>query len=363
MQITRLKVDGLRCLSDVDLAPGPGLNLFLGPNGAGKTSLIESAYCLGSGKSFRFGGHDALIARDRAAFQIYAELDLRGQALRVGFERTSSSWRALCNGERVAEMSKLASLVPVVCFSPESHELVGGASDVRRRFFDWIVFHVEPGFADAHRRYMRALKQRNALLKRDPSESELATWTDVLVGAGEELAAFRDAVFPSFEAALAQALSELLGELGTAQIAFKRGWRDGVTLGDRLQAIGVREREVGYTLSGPHRADWSVGFLGHSVRDQGSRGQQKLVALAAVLVAARIYQQRLGHSPLIALDDLFSELDQDHQSRALRACAELEAQTWVTGTATSAALSAWPGEITQFHVEHGRVATSSRSRE
>lgn len=357
MRIHRLTVDGLRCLASVEIAPGPGLNLFIGPNGAGKTSLIEAAYCLGSGKSFRFGGPDALIARDRPALQIYAELELEGRSLRVGFERAATGWRALCNGERVNELVRLATFVPVVCFSPESHELVGGASDVRRRFFDWIVFHVEPSFADAFRRYMRALKQRNVLLKRDPGEMELAVWTETLVSAGEELADLRARVFPDFEAQMTQTLGELLGEMGGAAVAFKRGWKDGIGFAERLEAIGLREREVGYTLSGPHRADWSVGFGGHSVREQGSRGQQKLVALAAVLVAARLYRTHRGEAPLIALDDLFSELDPDHQRRALTACAALGAQTWVTGTITSPALDAWTGNVAQFHVEHGRVSS------
>ena len=355
MQITRLRVDGLRCLSKVELAVGPGLNLFLGSNGAGKTSLIEAAYCLGSGKSFRFGGPDALIARDQSTLHVYAELELQGRAIRVGFERGAASWRALCNGERVAELARLASLVPVVCFSPESHELVGGPSEIRRRFFDWIVFHVEPGFGDAYRRYMRALKQRNALLKRDPAETELTVWTETLVHAGEELAGFRASVFPRFEKCMAQTLGELLGEMGSAQIAFKRGWRDGVSLRERLQSIGVREREVGYTLSGPHRADWAVAFDGLSVREEGSRCQQKLVALASVLVAATLYREYRGEAPLVALDDLFSELDLEHQRRALAACAKLNAQTWVTGTTPSPALDAWLGPVSTFHVERGRV--------
>ncbi len=355
MRIHRLTVDGLRCLSGVEISPGYGLNLFLGPNGAGKTSVIEAAYCLGTGKSFRFGGPDALIARDRPALQVYAELELEGRSLRVGFERAAASWRGLCNGERISELVRLAALVPVVCFSPESHELVGGASDVRRRFFDWIVFHVEPSFADAYRRYMRALKQRNVLLKRNPGETELAVWTETLVAAGEQLAGLRANVFPEFEAQMTQTLGELLGEMGSAVIAFKRGWKDGVGFAERLHSIGVREREVGYTLSGPHRADWSVAFGGHSVREQGSRGQQKLVALAAVLVAARLYRDHRGEAPLIALDDLFSELDPNHQRRALNACAALGAQTWVTGTVASPALDAWPGAVAQFHVEHGRV--------
>ncbi len=358
MRVQRLSVTGLRCLSSVEIRPSEGLNLFLGPNGSGKTSVIEAMYALGSGKTFRFGGHEALIARGEKALQIFAELEVGGLPTRVGFERHGAGWRALENGERVAELSRLASLVPVVCFSPESHELVGGASEVRRRFFDWIVFHVEPDFAAAHRRYSRALKQRNLLLKRDPSEAELFTWTAQLASTGEELAHARARVLPDFEQGMQSLLERTLPELGRAHIAFKRGWKEGMSLAERLADVSARERETGYTLTGPHRADWSVNFAGHSIREQGSRGQQKLVALSAVLVASSIYTQRRGEAPLIALDDLFSELDIEHQRRALLACQALGAQTWITGTQTSDSLVAWQGPIKRFHVEQGQVRSS-----
>ena len=329
--------------------------MLLGGNGAGKTSVLEALYLLGSGRSFRFGGHEAVIARGCSALQVYAELDVQGRAERVGFERSRSAWRALRNGERVSELAELATLVPVVCFSPESHELIGGGSEVRRRFFDWVVFHVEPGFAQAHRRYSRLLRQRNAVLKQSPSDAELAVWTSDLAEAGEVLAEFRAAVFPSFADEMASVLKRTLGELGDVDIKYKRGWRDELGLYDRLSMLLPRERELGHTLAGPHRGDWSVQFHGKEIREQGSRGQQKLVAMAAVLVAASIYKNRCGHPPLVALDDLASELDAEHQARALAACAELGAQLWVTGTQRSDAYKQWSGDLTVFHVEHGVV--------
>ena len=356
MHLTRLTIAGLRCLRGVELAPGRGLNLLLGGNGAGKTSVLEALYLLGSGRSFRFGGHEAVIARGSAALQVYAEIDTDGRQDRLGFERARSTWRALRNGERVADLAELATLVPVVCFSPESHELIGGGAEVRRRFFDWIVFHVEPEFTEAYRRYARLLRQRNAVLKQSASDAELRVWTSDLADAGENLAKLRERLLPDFSSAMVGALALTLPEMGAASINYKRGWRDDVELYERLESLSAREREVGHTLAGPHRADWTVSFGGREIREQGSRGQQKLVALAAVLVAAGIYRMRRGHAPIVALDDLASELDAEHQRRALNSCADLGAQLWVTGTQHTAAFSEWAGEQAVFHVEHGQVA-------
>ena len=362
MRITRLTIAKVRCLDAVELVPCAGLNLLLGGNGAGKTSVLESLYLLGSGRSFRFGGHEAVITRGAAALQVYAELQVRDGVDRVGLERGRQGWRALRNGGRVNDLAELAALVPVVCFSPESHELVAGGSEVRRRFFDWIVFHVEPEFADAYRRYARALRQRNALLKQNPSAAELEVWTDNLSVAGEWLAALRARVFPDFAARMVAALAELMPELGDLALRYKRGWRDGIGLRERLALAEPREREVGHTLAGPHRGDWMLTTAGHEIREQGSRGQQKLVALASVLSAASIYRDRRGDAPIVALDDLASELDEDHQRRALMECAALGAQLWVTGTQRSSALDAWAGEAAVFHVEQGRVTAADDPR-
>lgn len=359
MRLTRLSVNALRCLRHLEINPSPGLNLLLGGNGAGKTSVLEAIYLLGFGRSFRFGGHEALIARDAPALQVYAELNTDAHLERLGFERSRAGWRALRNGDKINDLAELARLVPVVCFSPESHELIGGSTEIRRRFFDWIVFHVEPKFSQAYRRYMRLLRQRNAALKQAPSDVELAVWTHELAEAGELVASVRSDVFPSFAAGMNAQLGMMLAELGAPQIEYKQGWRVGMSLLERLNLLCSREREVGHTLAGPHRADWSISFNDKPIREQGSRGQQKLVALAAVLVSAQIYSTRRGHPPIVALDDLASELDLDHQLRAMSACSDLGAQLWITGTQHSISYDAWQGESAVFHVEHGQIKPTS----
>jgi DNA replication and repair protein RecF len=355
VHLTRLDIDGLRCLRAVSMAPCAGLNLLIGDNGAGKTSVLEALYVLGAGKSFRSGGTDALLARGAPALQVYGECESGQGKLRLGFERTRSSWRGLLNGERVTDLASLALAVPVVCFSPESHELVSGASDVRRRFFDWIVFHVEPRFAEAHRRYARVLRQRNLLLKRGVADQELHIWTTQLAELGEDLEALRAQVFPRFREAMVRSLGDMLSELGAPDLLWRRGWREDIGLLARLAMLEERELAVGHTLAGPHRADWTVSFDRRPIREQGSRGQQKLVALAAVFVAALLYREWRAQPPIVALDDLASELDIEHQRRTVRQCAELGAQVWVTGTQRLAALDAWPGPSAMFHVEHGSV--------
>src|SRR5687768_16379439 len=159
MWLRRLRLEQFRSFAATECELDPGPNVFVGANGAGKTSLLEAAYLLSHGRSFRSGGREALAARGQDGYRVYAELvhaDERSH--RLGLERTTGAWLARRDGERVATLSELFRDCAVVCFEPGSHELISGSSGERRAFLDWGVFYVERGFLDDWRRYQRALK-------------------------------------------------------------------------------------------------------------------------------------------------------------------------------------------------------------
>ncbi len=127
-------------------------------------------------------------------------------------------------------------------------------------------------------------------------------------------------------------------------------------LADALLLARDRDRNLGYTTVGPHRADWRIDFAAHPQREALSRGQAKLTALSALLAQAQDYAAQRGEWPIVALDDLASELDRNHQGRVLELLRASGAQVFVSGTEMPAALEARQEELTRFHVEHGRVA-------
>jgi DNA replication and repair protein RecF len=152
--------------------------------------------------------------------------------------------------------------------------------------------------------------------------------------------------------ALAQ---ELAPTLGIQSLTLSPGWRkQELSLADALLLARERDRLAGYTSVGPHRADWSVGFAAIPGRDALSRGQAKLTALACLLAQAEDYAEQRGEWPVIALDDIASELDRSHQSRVLDRLRTGPAQIFITATETPAALID-RADITRFHVEHGQV--------
>ena len=358
MQLTRLTTTGLRRLSHVELVPAPGLNLITGENGAGKTSLLEALHLMAYGRSFRGRVRDGLIQTGADAVEVFVEWREGPDARlrRAGLRHTGQSWTGRLDGQDVAQLGELCAALAVVSFEPGSHALVTGGGEPRRRFVDWGLFHVEQGFLPLWRRYSRALKQRNALLKSGVTGSQLDAWDHELAEAGEPITRHRQHYLQSLQVRLLQVAGDLVPSLGASSIDFQPGWRSSeMPLADALLLARDRDRHLGYTTVGPHRADWRIDFAAHPQRESLSRGQAKLTALSALLAQAQDYAVQRGEWPIVALDDLASELDRNHQRRVLELLEASGAQVFVSGTEVPATLEARQAELTRFHVEHGQV--------
>ena len=357
MILTQLQVRQLRILADVRLDLAPGLNLVVGPNGAGKSSVVEAIHLLGYGRSFRGRVRDGLVRTGAAYLEVYAEwLDRQGQPHRAGLRHSGSTWEARLDGAPAPSLTELCAQIAVVTFEPGSHDLIGGGSEHRRRYLDWGLFHVEPNFIAHWRRYARALKQRNALLKSAPAKVALAPWDRELAEAGELLTRLRQGYLDRLEPQVAVEADAYLAELGAASLALRPGWKRGEqSLADALLLSRERDLAVGHTTLGPHRADWRLGFAGLPAGEALSRGQEKLAALACILGQARGLAAESGSWPLVCLDDLASELDQAHQRRVLDTVLAFDAQVLLTGTQIPEALVAAAVPATLFHVEHGLI--------
>jgi DNA replication and repair protein RecF len=356
--LTRLLVRQLRCVVAVELELDPALNLITGANGAGKSSLIEAVHLLGYARSFRGRVGEGLIRTGAGQLEVYAEwLDGRGQPHRAGLRHGGNSWEARLDGAAAPSLTELCAQVAVVTFEPGSHDLIGGGAEHRRRYLDWGLFHVEPAFVPHWRRYARALKQRNALLKGPgATAAALQPWDRELAEAGEALTHLRQAYLEELEPFLAGQAQAFLAELGAAHLDFRPGWKRGeLSLADALLLSRERDQAQGHTSVGPHRADWRLQFVGLPGREALSRGQEKLSALACVLAQAEHLADRRGDWPVICLDDLASELDLAHQRQVLQAAVRSGAQVVLTGTQIPEALADGVLPYRLFHVEQGRV--------
>ena len=354
MRLAELRIERLRCIDEFVLELPQGWTAFVGANGAGKTSILEAVYLLSHGRSFRGGARDALSRIGSPGFAVFGRFARDdGVERRLGLARTQGRLEARIDGES-ASLASLVESSAVVCFEPGSHELIIGAADERRRYIDWGVFHVEHDFLRGWRRYQRALRQRNALLRDLEHADQLVPWELEMAETGERLSRSRSAYVERLRPVLAAVLAVFLPELGEPILAFDPGWRDGIPLADALVEARGRDRERGHTSRGPHRADWSIGFEAAPRREHLSRGQQKLCALAFVLAQARLHADACGEWPVLCFDDLASELDLPHQERVLDQARRSGAQVLMTGTELPRPLAMTSPALSVFHVEHGR---------
>lgn len=357
MQVTRLEFSGLRCFERGSLSPAPGLNLLIGPNGSGKTSVLEALHLMAYGRSFRGRVRDGLVRNTAAAVEVFVEwVEAGGRVRRAGLRHHGQDWEGRLDGAPLAQLGDLCAALAVVTFEPGSHALVMGAAEARRRFVDWGLFHVEPEFLVLWRRYGRALRQRNALLKARQRDGQLEAWEHEMAGAGTLLTQHRDRYLQQLQPYLAATAQSLLPEAGDTMLRFQPGWRrEELSLADALLLARDRDLATGFTSVGPHRADWRIVQAAIPGREALSRGQAKLTALAALLAQAEHQAALRGDWPVFALDDLASELDRPHQRLVLQRLRDYGAQVLVTGTESPAGLSDRTGGQTLFHVEQGHI--------
>ena len=326
MPLGTFRAERFRCLANVELELDPGANLFVGPNASGKTSLLEAAFFLSRGRSFRCRQRDALIAHGADAFLLAGKALTAAGPIGLGVRgsRGGTEWHV--GGAPATGSAETAERFPAQIVDPEVHKLLEEGPGRRRRFLDWGVFHVEHGFLPNWRRYHQALRQRNAALKQDAGDADLAAWEQELSASGEILAAQRDGYLRRLADPLASIGTALLGS--PIRLVHHRGWDAEKPLLEAIANDRHRDRRYRATQLGPHRGDVVVQVEDRPAKDRVSRGQQKLVAAGLMLAQLQLQEQeRPGRSALL-LDDPAAELDGENLSRlmasgARRVCSAL----------------------------------------
>ena len=344
MHLTRLQLSNFRSWTELELDLDPGITLISGANAAGKSNLVEAIYMLASLRSTRAQTEGELLRWDAPQPQVMrvagtAQRD--GESVEVeialaareggnaGDARRRSGAPLTSKRIRLNGVARRASdvfgAIRAAQFTTLDIELLTGASALRRRYLDVVVGQLQPSHAANLSRYQRALSQRNALLKRiaehQAAESELAQWDDLLTTAAEPIWQAR--------AEASRALSRLAFDRHEALRA-PHDPAEALSLtyvpADRQSLRESRTRDLarGSTSVGPHRDELEINLGARPAANFASRAQQRAVALSMRLAEADHLAAKSADSPILLLDDVFSELDPPRRERTAEAVSAVE---------------------------------------
>ncbi|MEJ7583464.1 MAG: DNA replication and repair protein RecF [Acidimicrobiales bacterium] len=323
MRISHLWLTDFRSYTRAEATFAPGLTAVVGANGAGKTNLLEAVAYLATLETFRGVPTDALIRMGAAQAVVRAAAEREERELLLEAELVAGGRnRAQVNRQPLRRARDLLGSLRVTVFAPDDLSLVKGGPSERRRYLDEVLVALHPRHDASRGSVERILRQRNALLKQAGGrlgpdvEATLDVWDTKFAAAGGALAHARRDLVTELGPLLQRAYCDVAQTEVAVDLRYEPEW---LTRGldEALAAGRADDLRRGVSLVGPHRDELDLALRGMPARSHASQGEQRSLALALRLAAHRVVALATGSSPVLLLDDVFSELDPDRSDALL----------------------------------------------
>jgi DNA replication and repair protein RecF len=323
LRLDRVWLTDLRSYPTAEVELAPGLTALLGDNGQGKTNLLEAVAWLATLSSFRGAPNEALVRRGAERAVIRAEGEREGRSILVEAEIVANGRnRVLVNRQPLKRARDLLGVLRVSVFSPDDLETVKGGPAERRRYLDDALVASHPRYDALRSEVDKVLKQRNALLKGcggrldEGAAFTLDVWDAKLAESGGALASARRNLLDRLAPVLSATYDAVAHGPAEVTAAYAADW-EGTGLAEALAAARRDDVRRGVSTVGPHRDDVDLQIGGMPARTHASQGEQRSLALALRLAAHHVITDVTGSSPILLLDDVFSELDPDRSDALL----------------------------------------------
>lgn len=317
MKIKRLSVQNVRIHSEKTLDFTQNPTLISGPNGCGKTSLMEAIYIALRGKSFR-GGDETICKYGSDFYRIVLETDALNYRVQYGQVGMRKARQFIINDKKYARLPYKLKY-PIVLFEPEELRIINGSPQRRRDFLDRLIQQYDPLFSQELGRYNRALLQRNKLLKNPQiRDEELFSWNLILSDYGAKIIEKRQNVLNEFDKKITAVYRDIAENSDEISLKYSHEKISAQKLLREYEEKIAYDKIIGATSIGPHRHDFLVNFNGNQAAKIASRGESRTIVLAMKFLEANYIQEKTGVLPLILLDDVFGELDENRRQRLLK---------------------------------------------
>ena len=348
MTVQRLWLADFRNHKTLEVSLDPGVTVVVGANGDGKTNLLEGLAWLARGTSFRGASTEAMVRKGADRAVIRAEVVDRDRVVLLEAELVASGRnRIQVNKNRVQRLRDLLGHFRTTVFGPDDLILVKGGPAERRTLIDDLLVDLQPRNQALRADLDRVLRQRNTLLKQARGRSTpkvndtLDVWDAKLSEVGEALTAARMELLTALGPEANRLLGMLTGGRSGLAMTYVSEWKDD-SLAVALRQVRPEDLRRGLSTVGPHRDEIRIEVDDLPARTHASQGEQRSVALALRLAGHQIVVDRTKTDPVVLLDDVFSELDDD-RSRALVDL--LPATQAILTTASSVPAGVVPGTV------------------
>lgn len=337
MKINKIYAVNFRNYSSCNLDFSSMINVFYGQNAQGKTNILEAIFYSSYGMSHRTFTEDDLLKISCKEMAVGVEYESFSGVHDIKIKKYQQLGRnkkeIFLDGTKVRPKEHYGSL-NVVMFSPEDLQLVKGEPSLRRRFFDMQIAQTDPIYYDLLVKYNRVLQQRNKLLKeiRDNggTPQQLEPWNKEFIVLATAIAKKRQLALEKLQAIAGEIYASITGNKETLTIVYELKANNGELLypesdfsaWEMFYTNKLKERERidilrGNTGIGPHRDDIILLLNDMSLKSFGSQGQQRSGALALKLSQLEYVRREIGEFPVLLLDDVMSELDNNRRAQLL----------------------------------------------
>jgi len=323
MPVHRLWLTDFRNYKSLDVSLPDGLTLIIGNNGQGKTNLLEGISWLSRGMSFRNAPTEALIKNGKQKAIIRAEVYSGTRKVLLEAELvTKGKNRVLVNSNKVKRFRDLLGYFQTTLFSPDDLQLIKGGPSERRKYLDELLIDIHPKNHELITDLEKVLRQRNTLLKQAKGilspeiSSTLSVWDEKFIQLGETLSFARQELIQKIDKPFPEIMSALQGKEISTQLQYVSLWQEN---GLKKALEESRETDIrrGITTIGPHRDDLLLNLNNMPSRTHASQGEQRSLALSLRLAGHKVITEVVKSNPVILLDDVFSELDEQRSKKLI----------------------------------------------
>lgn len=316
MKVENIKLHNFRNYNDLELSFDSSRNILIGENAQGKTNLIEAIYLCAFARSFRTQNSSDLIkiGKDSANVTIEAVSEDNPKKISITIDKNGKKMIKKDN-KIIRRTAELLNNLVVVVFSPEDLRIIKDNPEKRRNFINKEISQIRPNYYECLKNYNDALKQKNSILKDRRNEIDygmLDVFDMQLEKYGIEIIKYRKKFIKMLSEKANEIQNNISGGKENLDIVYKYSV-DEDEFYDRI--LETRESDIlkGHCSVGPHRDDIDFYINGKDAKKYGSQGQQRTIALSLKLAEIQIARESIGENPILLLDDVLSELDNERQ--------------------------------------------------